>query len=232
MSIFNATPANSQAPIADTPTANTKNTKNTTDIVADATEPTEQKPPPETDSPLDLLAGLSTVNHDFEHHLPRHTPRRWPWLMLNLIAILVLAGQIALWQKATLFASPAGDYIRQLCPALPILCEDKVATSKKLGDIVSTHLVVRKHPKVAEALFVDAILLNRDPKPSPFPALELRFSDINGQNIASRVFQPKEYLAGELNALSTLASQQPVHIALEIVDPGSEAVNYQLQLLP
>ncbi|MBB5188686.1 putative Zn finger-like uncharacterized protein [Zhongshania antarctica] len=184
------------------------------------------------DSPLDLIAGLSTLNHDFEHHRPRHQPRRWPWLMANFIALLALAGQIALWQKDAVFASPAGDYLQQLCPLHPLLCENKAPEARQLGDVVSTHLLVRKHPSVANALIVDTILLNRSAEPSPFPALKLHFSDINGQTLASRVFQPREYLAGELNALSDLASQQPVHIALEIVDPGSTAVNYQLQLLP
>lgn len=231
MSIFNAAPANSPAEAEDIPTLSA-NAENSDELPVDPVESTEQISAGEADSPLDLLAGLSTVNHDFEYHRPSQAPRRWPWLILNLTAILVLAGQIALWQKSALFSSPAGDYLRQLCPLLPSLCEDKPPAAKQLGDVVSTHLLVRKHPSAAKALFVDAILLNRDPSPSPFPALQLRFSDINGHDLASRVFQPNEYLAGELNALSTLASQQPVHIALEIVDPGSAAVNYQLQLLP
>lgn len=224
MSIFNATTAN-------TPKAHLS-TAAPQQAALESAKTSHAEGDAAADSPLDLIAGLSTLNHDFEHHRQRHQPRRWPWIMANFVALLALAGQVALWQKDAVFASPAGDYLQQLCPLHPLLCENKAPEARQLGDVVSTHLLVRKHPSVANALIVDTILLNRSAEPGPFPALKLHFSDINGQTLASRVFQPREYLAGELNALSNLASQQPVHIALEIVDPGSNAVNYQLQLLP
>jgi predicted Zn finger-like uncharacterized protein len=185
--------------------------------------------PPE----LDLLAGLSTVNHDFEHHRPQRGGIQWFWLFANTVALLILLAQVALWQKAALFASPMGGELRKLCPLHPLLCEDiPTKRSSAITDVVSTKLVVRKHPSSANALQVDTILLNRGPASTTFPELLLRFSDINNETIASRTFKPAEYLGGELSANASLASQQPVHVALEIVDPGPQAVNYQLQLLP
>lgn len=188
-----------------------------------------QGEPPE----LDLLTGLSTVNHDFEHHIPQERKSHWIWYVANTVALLTLIAQLALWQKAALFASPLGDGLRKLCPLHPQLCEDR--TSKRgspVADVISTKLLVRKHPSTENALLIDTILLNRGPASTAFPELQLRFSDINGQTVASRTFKPAEYLAGELSKDANLASQQPVHIALEIVDPGPQAVNYQLQLLP
>ncbi|WP_339673849.1 zinc-ribbon and DUF3426 domain-containing protein [uncultured Zhongshania sp.] len=185
--------------------------------------------PPE----LDLLSGLSTVNHDFEHHQARQNKIQWFWLLANTVALLVLVVQIALWQKAALFNSPIGDELRKLCPLHPTLCEDKpTQRSSAVTDVISTKLIVRKHPTTSNALMVDTILVNRGPASTSFPELQLRFSDINNQTVASRTFKPAEYLAGELSAGASLASQQPVHIALEIVDPGPQAVNYQLQLMP
>ncbi len=122
------------------------------------------------DSPLDLIAGLSTLNHDFEHHHPRHQPRRWPWLIANFIALLVLAGQVALWQKDAVFASPAGDYLQQLCPLHPLLCENKAPEARQLGDVVSTHLLVRKHPSVANAWRLYTSPSPRDLSTSPMPS--------------------------------------------------------------
>ncbi|WP_373077786.1 zinc-ribbon and DUF3426 domain-containing protein [Zhongshania sp.] len=229
MGIFNATTGHEAPIISAAASAEAKESA----VASISTEDSESHTQaPVADSPLDLIANLSTVNHDFEHHRPRHQSRRWPWLIANFTALLLLAGQIALWQKPALFASPAGEYLRPLCPVHPLLCEDSAPEVRKLGDVVSTNLLIRKHPEAPNALIVDTILLNRSTEPSAFPALKLDFSDISGQTLASRVFRPQEYLAGELNALSDLASQQPVHIALEIVDPGSAAVNYQLQLLP
>ena len=90
------------------------------------------------------------------------------------------------------------------------------------------HLVVRSHPDFAGALIVDAILYNRAPFSQPFPLLELRFADMNGQLLASRRFKPSEYLAGELAGQAEMPPQTPIHIALDILDPGTKAVNYSL----
>ena len=83
-------------------------------------------------------------------------------------------------------------------------------------------------PEFAGALVVDAILYNRATFSQPFPLLELRFADLNGSLIASRRFKPAEYLSGELAGVSEMPSQTPIHISLDILDPGNRAVNYSL----
>ena len=75
---------------------------------------------------------------------------------------------------------------------------------------------------------VDAILYNRAQFAQPFPLLELRFADLNGQLIASSRFRPSEYLSGELAGQDEMPPQTPIHISLEIKDPGAKAVNYSL----
>ncbi|MNY20773.1 hypothetical protein D3C86_1542730 [compost metagenome] len=92
----------------------------------------------------------------------------------------------------------------------------------------SSNLTVRNHPTHPGALTVDAIIYNRATFAQPFPLLELRFEDINGQPLARRSFKPGEYLAGELAGRTDMPPQTPIHISLEIVDPGTHAVNYSL----
>ena len=94
--------------------------------------------------------------------------------------------------------------------------------------IKSSNLVVRSHPQFPDALVVDAILYNRASFTQPFPLLELRFADIQGQLLASRRFKPGEYLAGELAGRSEMPPQVPIRVSLEILDPGTQAVNYSL----
>jgi len=113
---------------------------------------------------------------------------------------------------------------QQLCPMLG--CE--VPTRVDIGRIKSSNLVVRSHPDFKGALIVDAIIYNRASFAQPFPLLELRFADLNGQLIASRRFKPSEYLSGELAGRGEMPSQTPIHIALDILDPGPKAVNYSL----
>lgn len=98
--------------------------------------------------------------------------------------------------------------------------------------IRSTNLIVRSHPKVRDALVVDAIITNRATFKQGFPDLELEFTNLHGEIVAARRFTPAEYLHGELSGLSQMPVKQPVHISLEIVDPGKQAVNYELHFYP
>ncbi len=90
------------------------------------------------------------------------------------------------------------------------------------------NLVVRKHAQVANALVIDAMLMNATDQELPFPELDLYFSDLAKTPIASRRFKPAEYLSGELSGQTMMPSGRPVHIALEIVNPGDKAVNWSM----
>ncbi|HSC76637.1 MAG TPA: DUF3426 domain-containing protein [Pseudomonadales bacterium] len=92
------------------------------------------------------------------------------------------------------------------------------------------NLVVRQHPQVTDGLAVDAILFNVTGQDQPFPQLELYFSDLAKTPVASRRFDPAEYLSGELSGQAMIPPGRPVHIALEIVNPGEKAVNWSLQV--
>jgi hypothetical protein len=116
-----------------------------------------------------------------------------------------------------------GPIFQQLCPQIGCTVPSKVDIDR----IKSSNLVVRSHPEFAGALVVDAILYNRAPFSQPFPLLELRFADLNGKMIASRRFKPGEYLSGDM-AKAEMPPQTPIHIALDILDPGPKAVNYSL----
>ncbi|NIE77698.1 DUF3426 domain-containing protein [Pantoea sp. Ap-967] len=151
--------------------------------------------------------------------------KRLLWGLLSLLAAGLLAFQYV-WFHFDEMARQ--DQYRpiflQLCPMLG--CE--VPTRVDIGRIKSSNLVVRSHPDFKGALIVDAIIYNRAPFAQPFPLLELRFADLNGQLIASRRFKPSEYLSGELAGRGEMPSQTPIHIALDILDPGPKAVNYSL----
>lgn len=92
------------------------------------------------------------------------------------------------------------------------------------------NLIVRQHPKVSDGLAVDAILFNVTGQELPFPELELYFSDLSKIPVASRRFEPAEYLSGELSGQTMIPPGRPVHIALEIENPGEDAVNWLLQV--
>ena len=151
--------------------------------------------------------------------------KRLLWGGLTLLAAGLLAFQYIWYHFDEMVRQDQyRPYFQQLCP----LVGCQVPTRVDISRIKSSNLVVRSHPDFKGALIVDAILYNRAPFAQPFPLLELRFADLNGQLIASRRFKPSEYLSGELAGHGEMPSQTPIHIALDILDPGPKAVNYSL----
>lgn len=151
---------------------------------------------------------------------------RWlGWGALNLLAILALAAQYVVYNYDELSRQHQyRSWFERICPTLG--CE--LPALVDIGQIKSSNLVVRSHPDFTGALVVDAILYNRATFAQPFPLLEIRFADLNGKLLASRSFKPSEYLSGELAGQAQMPPQVPIHIALDILDPGAKAVNYSL----
>lgn len=151
--------------------------------------------------------------------------RRFFWLLLIVLAAGALAGQYVAYHFEELARQDQyRPWFQQLCPQIGCTVPSKVDIAK----IKSSNLVVRSHPDFSGALVVDAIIYNRAAFSQPFPLLELRFADLNGHLIASRRFKPGEYLSGDLEGMAEMPPQTPIHIALDILDPGSKAVNYSL----
>ena len=154
-----------------------------------------------------------------------HWGRRLLWILLCLLALLGLAGQYVYYHFDELARQ---DNYRPLFVQACASLGCKVPSKVDVQQIRSSNLVVRSHPQFPGALRVDAILYNRAPFSQPFPLLELPFADLNGQLLASRRFKPSEYLNGELKGQDEMPPQTPIHIALDILDPGPRAVNYSL----
>jgi hypothetical protein len=154
--------------------------------------------------------------------LPRRR-RRWLIWPVLLICVAALAAQVLYLQFDVWAKDP------QLRPIYAWLCPRvgcKLPEMRALDKLVSKNLVVRADPNVPGALQVDALIINEAPFPQPFPVIELRFSSMGGNLITGRRFRPDEYLAGDLKGAKLMAPMTPVHIALEIDDPGQDAVNY------
>jgi len=147
----------------------------------------------------------------------------WPSLAILMAALLLF--QISYF-KFDYFsrAEPYRTAYLFICPLLGCEVPALVDTTQ----ILATNLIVRNHPEIANALMVDAILINNAPFEQPFPDLILSFSKLDETPVASRRFTPREYLAGELAGMKYIPERQPVHITLEIADPGPDAVNYSL----
>jgi len=195
-----------------------------------AAEPTPVQPakPVRSEPALrdDSLLELSEDPLHLDWQQPKKPWGRWiGWGLLNIIAAGALATQYTVYHFEELARQDQyRPWFEAICPEIGCTLPSKV----DIAQIRSTNLVVRSHPQYMDALMVDAILYNRAQFAQPFPLLELRFADLNGQLIASSRFRPSEYLSGELAGQDEMPPQTPIHISLEIKDPGAKAVNYSL----
>ena len=112
-------------------------------------------------------------------------------------------------------------------------CDKFNCTVDPQTDITQLELVgqdIRTHAKNKSALSINATIINNASFEQPFPALEIRFSDLNGQPVAKRRFLPGEYMSSQQKADSMLPNT-PIQVHLDILDPGSAAVNFEFGFL-
>jgi len=149
------------------------------------------------------------------------------WTGLVVIAGLLLIAQIAWLKFDTLSTqSPYRSYYAKACSLLSCTLPELIDRSK----IRTANLVVRSHPRVKNALIVDAVLQNTAKFEQTFPTLDLVFTDSQDKTVAARRLTPNDYLGGELAGRRNMPIKQPVHIAIEISDPGEQAVGYKISI--
>jgi predicted Zn finger-like uncharacterized protein len=90
---------------------------------------------------------------------------------------------------------------------------------------------VRKHPRADAALLINATLANHASHVQPYPVFSVSFANLSGKPVALRHFRPAEYLGDNTVISAGMAPGSRVHAVLEITDPGTEAVSFQLDFL-
>jgi predicted Zn finger-like uncharacterized protein len=179
-----------------------------------------------------IPSGFSYIESDpLELELPKQAQKRQIliWFTASLLLVILFVLQSAYFnfnQWARL------DSYR---PFYQVACEHLKCTVPSSYDLARIRTTaspqVSSHPRFKDALVVDVLFINGAEYAQAFPQLSLTFSDKEDKVIAHRLFQPFEYLAGEAAGLTMMPAQTPIHIALEIADPGPSANNYQVHFL-
>jgi predicted Zn finger-like uncharacterized protein len=89
---------------------------------------------------------------------------------------------------------------------------------------------LQPHETLGDALRLSFLLQNRAEKDQPFPALQLTFTDIKERKVASRIFQPWDYVDLSRFDQHLMPSTRPIQIQLDILNPGIRAVGYQVDV--
>jgi predicted Zn finger-like uncharacterized protein len=103
-----------------------------------------------------------------------------------------------------------------------------VSSRVNLESINAENLLVRSHPEISNALRVSLVVRNESEFEQAFPDLVLRFTDGENLPVAQRTFSRTHYLPTELRDLQRMPAGIPIHISLDIIDPGIRAINYEV----
>ena len=176
----------------------------------------------EFDLPPPSLASLSIPS------TKQKVRRNGLWALGALVLAVTIAAQVAYFRFDTGARSAT---FRPMYAQACVWLKCQLPSLQNVRNMATQHLVVRPHPDLQNALVVDTLLINNASQQQPFPDLVLEFKDLNDAVLASRRFQPSEYLAGELAGEALMPAGIPIHIGFEIVHPGAEAVSYQIRIL-
>ena len=155
------------------------------------------------------------------------------WIVVIVVLLCVMIVQFAYFKRADLALNPTfKPWVEKLCEVISPYVSCDVPQPVDLKAIKIIDKDVRSHPNSKKALLITATIKNEAEFDQPYPQLELRFSDINNKVIARRKFNPKEYLDKSADLTSLMQAGVPVRMMLEIVDPGSAAVNFTFEFLP
>jgi predicted Zn finger-like uncharacterized protein len=156
--------------------------------------------------------------------LPRRAHYTWRW-MLGCLALSLLLGTQLVWAKRrALTANPeTGPMLRKTCAMLG-------CTLPPVADLAKLELVsrdVRPHPSVANALIISATVRNNARFTQPYPVVVITLSDLDGNRIAMRRFQPSDYLDDRAARAAGLAAGATAALVFEVHDPGKKAVAFE-----
>jgi predicted Zn finger-like uncharacterized protein len=151
--------------------------------------------------------------------------RTLAWSTGALLLVLSLAGQLAHHYRQGLardarLGPPLRTAYERLGIALPPISDLESLELRQLGD----------EAREAGRLVVRASLTNRAGFDQPYPLLRLQFEDRFGSLIATRDFEPADYLTDPAQAARPMAPGVRSEAALVLADPGAEAVGYRLDV--
>lgn len=142
-----------------------------------------------------------------------------------LMLLLLLSAQY-LWRYLPVYSQV--DWLRPHYTRICVLAGCEMPAYSRVISFRNDNTALRTHPDYPDAYLLVAQFHNAAPFPQPFPVVVLRFTSLDARTVAVREFSPGEYLPPGLLALDLMPPDSPVQFELELMNPGPEAVNYEV----
>jgi predicted Zn finger-like uncharacterized protein len=171
-----------------------------------------------------------TATSAWELDRPAERPPASAWWRYGaLLAVLLLATQVVHHFRADLAVNDAiGPWLQgaygwfgvSIVPSWDLRqyrIMDWVATAERGADGLGS-------------LDITARIQNRGPRAQPYPHVHLQLKDRWERPVGSRVFRPDEYAADGADVPRLMSAGDTAQARLEIVDPGSDAYGFELDV--
>ncbi len=159
---------------------------------------------------------------------PPPSPRRWPWAVGGLLALVALVFQAALAFRVELVVlwPESRPLLESLCDLAE--CEIGLPTRINLVGIEASDLFPDSEHRGRLAL--TATLKSRAPFAQQFPHIELTLTDSTDQAIARKVLAPADYLPSATSIANGMPPNADIVIAIGIEPAEIAASGYRLYL--
>ncbi|EDY85401.1 conserved hypothetical protein [gamma proteobacterium HTCC5015] len=146
---------------------------------------------------------------------------------LTVLAVAMLLLQAAYYFRSELVRWPqVAPYVTSLCEQAQPWCHIPEPRNLDAIQLESRHVV--SHPNRDGALIISATFRNTARFAQAYPKLLVSMSNVRGQTVASRHFNPSEYI-NDLKAIERgMLPEDKASFSIEIADPGSDAVAFEI----
>jgi len=150
-------------------------------------------------------------------------------LFLILLLSLALLIQLALFRSIDIihYLPQAQPWLEQFCQYAPC----RIHARRDVDQIRILERDIRANPQDKKALLITATIINQANFSQAYPDIRVTLSDLTGSVVAQRRFSPADYLGSLNNPFLLMKSGVPVHIRIDVLDPGRDAVNFEFQFL-
>lgn len=144
------------------------------------------------------------------------------WTAGAIALAIFFLGQITYWQDVDVLPQ---SWVDNFCAIVG-------CNSDGERDVLAIKILNRNiytHPNVDNALMITSSFVNESEVSQPFPLLQIALLDTQGEIVAIRRFSPEDYLVNKKLATTLMQPSQPVGARLEVFDPGSTVIAYEIE---
>jgi predicted Zn finger-like uncharacterized protein len=196
-------------------------------------KPPKTGPIPDLGLAIDLDEARASRSGDDQEQLDIPVKRRGrlarvAWITMALVVFVAVAFELADFFEQPLLELPV---VQSMATRLGIKDPPPAEIFRDLSQIHLVSRDLRSHPAREGLLQLTATIVNRADRAQPYPELEVILFDASGQRVGRELFVPSDYLSENMVNNSSMTPQAYLPLVLELADPGTEAVGFELNFL-